>query len=88
MSNSKCTSSARESPPSKKKKDVSLVESGDSCISCSKDVEEDGIECQWSCGWEHHQCAGLTVSEYNMLGSSSSKIMFFVLCVIPKCFLC
>ena len=57
-----------------KKKDVSLVESGDLCVSCSRAV---GIECQWCRGWEHRECAGLTVGEYNMLGSSSSKIMFF-----------
>lgn len=75
----KRTSSTRESPPAstKKTKNVSLIESGDSCVSCSKEVEEDGIECQWCCGWEHRQCAGLSISEYKMLGSSSSKIMFF-----------
>ena len=41
MSSNKHTSSARESPPSKKKKGISLVESSYSCVSCSKDVEED-----------------------------------------------
>ena len=56
-----------------KEKDVSLVD----CVSCSKDIEEDGIECQWCCRWEHHECAGLTVGEYSMLTTSSSKIMFF-----------
>ncbi|MCY3929439.1 MAG: hypothetical protein OXG81_14325, partial [Acidobacteria bacterium] len=58
-----------------KEKDVSLVEY--SCVSCGKDVEDNGIECQWCCCWEHRSCAGLTVGEYNMLSTSSAKIMFF-----------
>ena len=51
--------------------------SGDTCVTCSRDVEETGIECNWCYRWEHYDCAGLTEGEYSMLSNSSSKIMFF-----------
>lgn len=47
------------------------------CVSCNVDVGEGGIECQWRYGWEHRSCAGITQSEYSILTTSSSKIMFF-----------
>ena len=34
--------------------------SGDSCITCSQDVEENGVECNWCLRWEHCECAGIT----------------------------
>ena len=51
--------------------------SGDTCVTCCRDVEETGIECNWCYCWEHYDCAGLTEGEYSMLSNSSSKIMFF-----------
>ena len=48
-----------------------------SCMSCDKDVKEEGVECQWCYGWEHKGCAGITQSEYTILTTSSSKVMFF-----------
>ena len=51
--------------------------SGDTCVTCSRDVEETGIECNWCYHWEHYDCAGLSEGEYSMLSNSSSKIMFF-----------
>lgn len=51
--------------------------SGDTCVTCSRDVEETGVECNWCYRWEHYDCAGLTSGEYTVLSNSSSKIMFF-----------
>jgi len=51
--------------------------SGDSCITCSQDVEENGVECNWCLRWEHCECAGISSNEYTVLSNSSSKIMFF-----------
>ena len=51
--------------------------SGDTCVMCSQDVEEKGIECNWCYRWEHYDCAGLSEGEYTMLSNSSSKVMFF-----------
>lgn len=51
--------------------------SGDSCVTCSQDVEEEGVECNWCFRWEHRSCAKLTCEEYTVLSSSSCKIMFF-----------
>ena len=53
------------------------VSSGYSCVTCQKDVEDEGIECQWCYRWEHRRCAELTEAEYTVLSNSSSKIMFF-----------
>jgi len=47
------------------------------CVSCQKDVEDDGVECEWCYKWEHRECAGLTNDEYLVLSNSNSKIMFF-----------
>ena len=51
--------------------------SGDTCVTCGKDVEEEGVECNWCFKWEHCSCASLTTEEYTVLSSSSCKIMFF-----------
>lgn len=51
--------------------------SGDSCVTCGKDVEEEGVECNWCFRWEHCSCASLSSEEYSVLSSSSCKIMFF-----------
>ena len=58
-----------------KEKNVSFVDY--SCVTCGNDIEENGVECQWCCCWEHRECANLSIDEYNMLTTSSSKIMFF-----------
>ena len=55
---------AKQTPPEK-------------CVTCKKDIKQDGVECQWCRKWEHRACAGLSQSEYNMLTNSSNKIMFF-----------
>ena len=54
--------------------------SGDTCVTCCKDVEEEGVECNWYFKWEHCSCASLTSEEYTVLSSSSCKIMFCSLC--------
>ena len=51
--------------------------SGDTCVTCGKDVEEKGVECNRCFKWEHRSCASLTHEEYTVLSSSSCKIMFF-----------
>jgi len=62
--------------------------SGDSCITCNQDVEENGVECNWYFCWEHCECTGITHDEYTVLSNSSSKIMFFFAhCVTEKCLL-
>lgn len=53
------------------------VSSGYACVTCQKDVEDDGIECEWCYRWEHRVCAELSEAEYTVLSNSSSKIKFF-----------
>lgn len=71
------------SPSSKKTKD----KSGEVfvCVKCSKNVEEDSIECESCLKWEHRVCAGISKEEYEVLsGDLSTNIMFFCSICRPK----
>ena len=70
-------------PASKKTKD----KSGEVfvCVKCSKNVEEDSIECESCLKWEHRVCAGISKEEYEVLsGDLSTNIMFFCSICRPK----
>ena len=58
--------------------------SGEECVTCSKSVNEEDVECQWCFNWEHKGCAGLTQSEYNFLSKSPGKVMFYCSLCHPK----
>ena len=72
-----------DSPSTKKTKDKSgevVV-----CVKCSKNVEEDSIECESCLKWEHRVCAGISKEEYEVLSSDlSANIMFFCSVCRPK----
>jgi len=70
------------------KKRTRNLTSGFSCVTCNKDVEEHGVECQWCWQWEHSNCADLTSSECSVLSSSSAKIMFFLFIVLLLSSIC
>ena len=58
--------------------------SGEECVTCSKSVNEEGVESQWYFNWEHKGCTGLTQSEYNLLSKSSGKVTFYCSLCHPK----
>ena len=64
-----------ETSPSNKNKKAKQI--SEKCVTCSKDVKQDAIECFWCRKWEHRVCANISINEYNMLSNSSKKIMFF-----------
>ena len=72
-----------DSPSTKKTKDKSgevVV-----CVKCSKNVEEDSIECKSCLKWEHRVCTGISKEEYEVLsGDLSANIMFFCSVCRPK----
>ena len=65
-----------DSPSTKKTKDKSgevVV-----CVKCSKNAEEDSIECESCLKWEYRVCVGISKEEYEVLSSDlSTNIVFF-----------
>ena len=72
------------SPSNKKTKDKSGEVS--ICVKCSKNAEEDSIECESCLKWEHRACvcAGISKEEYEVLDNLPTSIMFFVMFADPK----
>ena len=55
------------------------------CVKCSKNVEEDSIECESCLKWEHRACAGISKEKYEVIsGDLSTNIMFFCSVCRPK----
>ena len=54
------------------------------CVKCCKDVESDGIECEWCSNREHKDCAGLTDDIYGALDGAPVNVMFFCTKCEPK----
>jgi len=54
------------------------------CVICDKDASKDSIECECCFNWVHRECAGLSIEEFQVLGNSSSNIMFFCNTCQPK----
>jgi len=79
----KCKVPDEQCPPKKSSKKIKQVQDKHSanpepCVTCDKEVEDNAIMCQWCSKWEHRVCAGISVNKYNMLSTSSNKIMFSV----------
>ena len=72
-----------DSPSTKKTKDKSgeiIV-----CVKCSKNGEEDSIECESCLKWEHRVCTGISKEEYEALSSDlSTNIKFSSSVCRPK----
>ena len=68
----------KQSLPKKSSKKTKQKRSANSerCVSCDKETEDNAVICQWCSKWKHRMCAGINVNEYNMLSTSSNKIMF------------
>ena len=60
------------SPPAKEGKTIHYA-----CVSCSENVENDCISCDWCGQWEHNKCAGLTEDELKVLFNINSHVKFF-----------
>ena len=59
-------------------------ESEELCVSCSKSVCSESIQCQWCGCWEHQTCAKLSSDEFKCLLNCSSKIT----CIRFYCSIC
>jgi len=47
-------------PPAKKTKEKDKSGEPTSCVSCTKSVDKDSIECEFCHEWEHRDCAGIS----------------------------
>ena len=59
-------------------------ESEEICVSCSKSVCSESIQCQWCGCWEHQTCAMLSSDEFKCLSNCSSCIRFYCSICHPK----
>jgi len=79
---SKWDRSETESPPKKKAKEKASGRAV--CVSCDKIASKGSVECECCFNWIHHECASLSVDEFQVISNSSPNIMFFCYLYWPK----